>query len=145
MSHCKIKTEIEILDNSGVIRRFNTSDTLTGVNEIFVQEFDLAADATQIVWDPTNWTGMQVSDFDRLILMSDGTVDVELTINEGDANEELNSLRVIANVPLVIGADDAYYNHSASDIFAGTLDVIDKIRIDEPNSTARKITLILVT
>lgn len=145
MAHIKVKTDIEIADNNGVKKIIPLRYSLTTVNEIVHQEIDISADATSIIWDPTNWTGYQMTDFDLIIMFSDKTLDIELTINEGDSNEELNSFRLVPDIPFILGADDAYYNHSASDIFAGSLDVIDKIRVDEPNSTAAKLNLILVS
>ena len=144
MAYCKIKTEIEILDNKGQRQQHTLLNTLTSVTELMVQEFDIAADGTQIIWDPTTWTGMQISAFDRMILYADGTLDVELTINEGHASEELISFRLIKDVPFILGSNIAYYGHSGGSAFAGTPDVIDKIRVDEPNTSARKVTTILV-
>jgi hypothetical protein len=144
MASVRIKTSIELINSKSVRSTYYFDNLLSNVNEIFQMEFDVAADGTQIIWDPTNWTGMQISAFDRMILFADSDIDVELTVNEGDANEELSSFRIIKDIPFVLGADDAYYNHSASDAFAGSLDVIDKIRVDEPNSAATKVTLILV-
>lgn len=144
MSQFKITGEVEIIDNAGNKRLIPFRNNYTSVNEIWCQEIAFDADDTLTVWDPTNWSGYQFTAFDRLMMMSTRDLDVEMTINEGDANEELISFRLAANVPFFLGADDAYYNHSASNIYAGTLDVIDKIRIDEPNSTAGKLTMVMV-
>ena len=146
MASIKITVGVDIVDNDGNTSSFLWRDALTSGSEIFKQEFDLASDGTQIIWDPTNWTGFQVTKFNRMILVADGVVDVEMTTNEGEVsgNEELATIRLARNIPFILGADDSYYNHSASDAFGGTLDVINKIRVDEPNSAARKITMILV-
>ncbi len=105
----------------------------------------VAADQTLVVWD-TSVTGVdQPTDFDCLILVANGTLDVELTTNEGNANEELHTFRLIASVPYILGADDSYFNHSASNAYGGTLNVINKIRVDEPNSTAVELRIILGT
>lgn len=85
--------------------------------------------STATLWDPT--ASGNVADFELLVLSSDSDVELEFTTNNGDANEELSSLRLAANVPLLLGANDSFYNHSASDAFAGTLDVIDLIRAKE--------------
>jgi hypothetical protein len=98
-----------------------------------------------IVWNPTVDGGEAVSDFDLLFIVSDKTVELELTINEGDANEELISLTLAPNIPLVLGSDAARFNHSASDAFGGTLDVIDKIRVKEGNTTDATVKAWLVT
>ena len=144
MSHIKIVSSIEILDNNGITCKIPFKYSFTSVNEILRKEVDIAANATVIIYDPVNWTGYDITKFDVFVMYSDKDLDVEMTINEGDANEELNSFRVVANLPFILGADDAYYNHSASNIYAGTLDVIDKIRVDEPNGTAAKLNIIII-
>ena len=116
----------------------------TSLTEIRQEHLAIEADATQVVWNPTV-TGDSISDFKFLALVSDGDLDVEFTANEGDANEEIGTVRLTDGLPYMLGADDSYYNHSASDAFAGTLDVIDKIRIDEPASAARVLTFIIGT
>jgi len=103
------------------------------------------ASATLVLWDPTNNTGQLPTTFALLVLWSDQDVEIELTINEGDANEELNSFRLAGGAPpFMLGADDAFYNHSASDAFAGSLDVIDKIRVKETNGNTAVIRGFLV-
>ena len=143
MASLKINTDIEVVDDGGRKKTYPIRNCFTDVNEIFVQELDISASATVIVWDPTNWTGFEFTAFDRLVMFSTKDLELEMTINEGDANEELNSFRLIADLPFILGADDAYYNHSASDAFAGTLDIIDKIRVKEINGVAAKLTLIM--
>lgn len=86
-----------------------------------------------------------LADFDVLVLHSNQPVELELTINDGDANEELVSLTLARNVALVLGDDAARYNHSASDAFAGTLDVIDRIRVQEINNVAATVKGVLLT
>lgn len=115
--------------------------TFSSLSEVENRTIDVAADGTPTIWDPSNDSGDTTEDFTYLLMVSNGVLDVEMTINEGDANEELISFRLAADTPFLLGADDAYYNHSASNIFAGTLDVIDKIRVDEPNSVAVKLEL----
>lgn len=95
--------------------------------------FALTADQTRTIWDPTVEATEATTDFDFLIAFSDGTVDMELTANEGHASETISTVRLASDVPFMLGADDAYYNGG----FAGTLDVIDKLRLDEPSSAAR--------
>lgn len=92
--------------------------------------------ATVVVWDPTV-TGVRPTTFGVLVLVaSGGDLELELTVGEGEATEELVSVRLAEGVPLILGADDAYRNHSASNAYGGTLDVIDKIRAKEANANA---------
>ena len=97
--------------------------------------YALTADQTRTIWDPTVEATEATTDFDFLVAFSDGIVDMEFTTNEADANENLSTRRLVADVPYMLGADDAYAG--ATPGFAGTLDVIDKIRLDEPSSAAR--------
>jgi len=144
MSQFKIKGEVEIIDNAGNKRTIPFRNNFTSVNEIWCQEIDYSASATLTIWDPNNWSGYQFSAFDRMLMLSTTDIDVELTIEEGDADEELNSFRLAANVPFILGSDDAYYSHDGGSVFDGALGLIDKIRIQEPNATAGKLTLIMV-
>lgn len=136
-----IETKITNIDNSGNKSVRTITKSFNSLNEVEKRSIDIAADGTVNIWDPTNDSGDTTQDFTYLILKSDGDLDVEMTINEGHANEELNSFRLAAGTPFILGSDVAYYDHSASDIYAGTLDVIDKIRVDEPNSAAVKLEL----
>jgi hypothetical protein len=105
------------------------------------KRFAMTADQTRIAWDPTVETTEAVTDFDFMFAVSDGNVDMELTANEGDGSETVSTVRLAEDMPFTLAADDAYYNGG----FGGSLDVIDKIRFDEPASTARKVRLLLFT
>lgn len=117
--------------------------TVPSVSDYRLMRFVVAADATSILWDPNN-DAAPVGSFQHLVMWADGVLDVELTTGEGEATEELSSFRLAANTPYMLGADDSYRNHSASDVYAGTLDVLDKIRVDEPNSTTVTCWLLLI-
>lgn len=84
------------------------------------------------LWDPTV-AGVGIADFDLLLLFTDVEVEIEFTCNEADADEELVSLTLAANTCLVLGSDASRYTYS-TDAFAGTLDVLDKLRVKELNS-----------
>lgn len=141
----KIVTAITILDLRGQTTNLSFTDSIATLTAITQMDFAIAADQTRIIWDPTVAATENVADFDRLILIADGVLDVEMTINEGDGTEELCSFRLTKDIPFMLGADDAWHNHSASDAFGGTLDVIDKIRVDEPESSAKNLKMILAT
>ena len=116
--------------------------TYTNLTESWKRKEVLNNEAA-ILWDTS--ASANLADFDVLILYTDQPVEIEMTIKEGDAAEELCSFRLAKETVFVLGADDAYYNHSASDAFAGTLDVIDKIRAKEINSVAATVVLELHT
>ncbi len=109
------------------------------LNEIWAKRFDLSASTATIAWNPTVDAGEVVTNFVYAFFKSNIEVDIELTCNEGDGNEELFTLRIPANGWLLLMDDAAWYNHSASNAFGGTLDSIDKIRFLEPNAAAGKI------
>jgi len=92
----------------------------------------IAAGATAVLWSPTLAGGPALpTSFELLALLSDAAVDIEFTCNEGHANERVFALRLGPDWPLILTEDDGYYNFTAGpagDAFAGTLDVIDKIR-----------------
>jgi hypothetical protein len=119
---------------------------ITGLTAIEDKVYAISADGTKIIWDPTTDATEAVSDFDIAILIADGVLDLEGDIDSaGDVGREQLSARLIKNLPLMLGADDAYANHSAGNAYGGTLDLIERLRVDEPNSTARNLRAILAT
>ena len=95
-----------------------------------------------VLWDAA--ASGALADFDVAILYSDQPVEIELTCNEGDGDEELSHFTLAKNTPVVLGSNAARYTYT-TDAFAGTLDVIDKIRAKETNSVAATVTLLLFT
>jgi len=126
MASIKVSTRLSIVDTQSdkTTRAYEREISFT---EAWRREIVLVTGTTAVLWDPVA-SSLSPSAFVALAIASEVDIDVEMTINEGDANEELNSLRVRANVPLVLGADDAYDNHGASDVYAGSLSIINKIR-----------------
>lgn len=94
---------------------------------------EVVNNAAVTLWDPTV-AGVGIANFDLALVFTDVEVELEFTCNEGDADEELVSLTLAANTCLVLGNDASRYAYT-TDAFAGTLDVIDKIRVKELNST----------
>lgn len=144
MAHIKISTTVETVDTLGSKKTRNFIYSNTSVNEVHETVIDVAASTTVVVWDPVNWTDYPVSAFDTLVIFADKEIDLEFTVNEGNASENLFSIRLQADLPLSVGSNDSYYGESGGSLFAGTLDVIDKIRAKEPNGESVKLTLILV-
>lgn len=145
MGNIRIKTTIEVVDVEGSKKDYNYVYNNTTMNEYYSHILTVSASGAVVVWDPATWTNFNISDFDTMCLISDGNLDIELTTNEGDSNEELYTLRLVDGLPLFLGADDSYYNHSASDAYGGTLDVIDKIRAKEPDGSAKRLHILLIT
>lgn len=145
MGQIKVKTMIELTDSKGFTKNHNyvyNNASLTNYYEDFIT---VGASTTAVIWDPTSWTGFNLTDFDFMALISNTELYIELTTNEGDANEEIATIELIKDLPYMLGSDTSYYNHSASDAFAGTLDVIDKIRAKEVNGNAATLHVILFT
>ena len=136
----RITTTFEITDPYGnVLEPIITRKTVEAITALDVRHYAITADQTRTLYDPTVEATENMSDFDGLAMWADGVLDVEFTANEGDANETLDTKRLVADLPLMLGADDSYYNGG----LAGTLDVIDKIRVDEPDTAARTLHLIM--
>lgn len=133
-----IQTEVitTITRNDGTVYQL-ISDKLVSSNlEVYDKGITIAAAATVLVWDPNNWTGFPISSFTHLLILAeDGDLELELTIGEGEADEELISMTLVQQVPLLIGSEVAFRNHGASDVFSGTLDVIDKVRVKNASDT----------
>jgi hypothetical protein len=145
MGHVKIKTSIELTDNKGFTKKYDYVYNNTVLNSYSSQLITVGASTTKIIWDPTTWTDYNITDFDYLALISNTELYVELTVNEGESTEEMSTFQLSKDLPFMLGSDDAYYNHSASDAFAGTLDVIDKIRVKEVNGNNATVHMILFT
>jgi len=144
----EITTHIKItdskLDEASVVPARVLKKTIAAANAYIDKRFVLGSGQTLNLWDPNNDNSGGLSSFQALIIYADATVDLELTTNQGDANEELSSVRIGANIPFMLAGDESYFNHSAGDSFGGTLDVVDRIRVKEPNSQAVVVTMILI-
>jgi len=140
MSQIIVETKITI-QHEGQTQVLEYRSAHTGLTAIAHRDIAIAADGTPTLWDPTTDSTETVSDFDFLLAVSDGTLDLEKTANEGHASETVSTIRLFKDLPYMLGADDAYYDGG----FSGTLDVIDKLRADDPDSAARKLKLIMAT
>lgn len=130
-SKITLLTTIQITDESAdadaVPATHRIEKELASLQNLDSKRRQIADAATLVLWDANDFA--IPATFAFLALWADGQLEVELTTGEGEVTEELSSFRLAANVPFMLGADDGYRNHSASDAYAGTLDVIDKIRI----------------
>ena len=134
-----IQTEVinTITRNDGSVYQIITDKLVSSLLEVYDQGITIATSAVEVIWDPVNWTGFPIPAFTHMmILAEDGDLQLELTIGEGEGDEELISLTLKQQVPILLGSDVAFRNHSASDAFGGTADVIDKVRVKNTSSTA---------
>ena len=137
------ETKITIIDD----------DTSAPINIVQSQQFSFTAfedkrfaitsGQTKTLWDPTTDASEAVSDFDLLIAIADGNLDLEMTCNEGNANEQIGVVRLTDQLPFMLGADDSYFG--ATQGVTGTLDVIDKLVVLEPSTAAKKLRLLMFT
>lgn len=96
--------------------------------------------ATATMWS-SSAVGEPLTAFSFMALWVDtGEVEVELTCNDGDANEAIFTVKVTADCPLILGSDDSRYNTGA---LTGTADVIDLIRVKNSVAADYVVTLFL--
>ncbi|KKL55457.1 hypothetical protein LCGC14_2255230 [marine sediment metagenome] len=140
MADISITTNVKWTDLFGKKHRFSTTYTQASLTDIELRDLTIAADATRTLWDPTTDATEAMSTFTGCLLLSDGNLDGEMDIDSaGDVGREQNSFRLVDGLPYMLGADDAYANHSVGNAFGGTLDVFERIRVDEPATAARKL------
>ena len=96
---------------------------------------------TVTLWDAS--LAGSLASFAALLIVSDQPVELELTCNEGDANEELSHVSLARGVPFMLGEDAARYNYT-TDAFAGTLDVIDKARVKENDGLTASVRIVIL-
>ncbi len=138
---CSIELQDETAADTNSVIKYRQTKTITSLDEKWEYAYKFNNE-TKVVWDPTT-TGQEPTSFDFLCILTDSEIEVEMTTNEGDGNEELMTFKVSANIPFMLGADDSWYNHSASNAWGGTEDVIDRIRIREFDSNDANVRLIL--
>lgn len=111
----------------------------------------IAANTVVKVWDKDE---SGVGDFDFMLLAADRTLYVELTVDiGGEVGTALFTLPLLGTgvdgkygLPLMLGADDAYASDYTASFAAGTLDLIERIRVKNLDTTnAAKLRRILAT
>ncbi len=136
MASIKIETTITITDEQSKEKKFTVTKTISSLTSIEERDYAIAADATSVIWD-TSGGENAMTDFDFFLAWSDGNMDLEF--GAGSSNDVK---RLVADLPLMLGADDTV---GGTGIFGQVADLIDKIRSDEPSSVARKLKIIMAT
>jgi len=137
-----IKTTLTIGDPWGgarVIKANNGSGVTITANEVTERGYQLN-DSTVTVYDAAasgSW-----SDFDGMYFEADTTVDLELCCNDG-ASEALFVVRLLADQPFMLGSDVSFHTSVGGSMFAGTVDVIDLIRLIELNATNAHVRVVM--
>lgn len=130
----RITLNNELGDDTDSLMPYRKTRTFTALEDLQQIETTISNE-TIVLWDATA-TGQTVTSFGVFCLWANQPVYVEFTTNEGHANEELHTFTLAANVMFCLGSDDSHYGHSASNALGGTLDVIDRIRVKEPNTVS---------
>lgn len=133
-----IQTEVitTITRNDGSVYQVISDQIVSSQLEVYDKGITVPISGTVVLWDPVGWTGFPIPAFTHMeILAEDGNLQLELTIGEGEADEELISLTLEQQIPVLIGNNAAFRNHGASDIYTGTADVIDKVRVRNASTT----------
>ena len=121
----------------------STAPTIT-LATAYELERTLATATTLVLWDAT--AAGQPSSFDFLYVLTSQDCYLEFTCNNADANERVFALPTKAGIPFVLGRDDAYYNFTAGpagDVYAGSLDVIDYLRIRNVSGTTANLSVVI--
>lgn len=144
MSSIRIETLVKFTDERGVVKKIPIATTLSSLSKPEERDYSIADAGTQICWDPLAVATENASTFSFLLVWADGAVDVEFICDDGgEVGKVIWTERVVADVPLMLGADDSYANPGADDAFAGTLDKIERIRIKNSSGATRKIKVII--
>ena len=115
--------------------------TVAGVTA-YEQKRRVVNNTTVSLWS-SSAVGEALTDFDFLALWVDtGSVEVELTCNDGDAAEAIFTVTVTADTPLILGDDASRYDTGA---LTGTADVIDLIRVKNSVASDVVVSLFLAT
>jgi len=94
----------------------------------------------------TLYTTDNLADFDLLVVTSTAAgVFVELTTDpDNSVGDEVFTVELAANVPLVLGSKRSYANYTA-DFGGGTIDAIQRVRVKNTGTTAATVELVAVT
>lgn len=138
-------SKTELVFPSGRVVPIETKYRDTTITEIKEKEISIAASATITIWDtsatPENITTLS---FCQIINTGANTIEVEYVVDDGgEVGEELHTVVIPSKGHDILLSGVAYANHSAGDAFAGTKDVIERIRIKEPNAVAATVNFIL--
>lgn len=94
------------------------------------QRHSVAAAATAKILDIDE----DIASFDFLWIQSDQDIIIELvTDDDGDIGERVGTVGLLADGAFVLTTDDSYANHTVA-FAAGTLDVIETIRVKNVSS-----------
>jgi hypothetical protein len=145
MTQIHHKSKTEIVFPSGRVVPIETRYTDTTITEVKDKEISITASSIITIWD-TSSSSENIKTLTFCLIKNTGpnTIEVEFTVDDGDdVGEEFNTVVIPSKGSHVLMSGSSYANHNAGDAFAGTLDLIEKIRIKEPNGVNANINFIL--
>ena len=141
----KIISEIIVSDTYGQAKTTSRS-VYSATGSPLVHEFALTGNETRLIYNPTASTS---ADYQlapaTMVFLSDGNLDLEFTVNEGDASENVFTVRLVANIPFQLGSLLSYDVSAISGgatTFTTPTQSIEKIRVDNPDASAKKLKFI---
>ena len=131
--YLKIQLHVVTRDHNGQEKTYTFTDSPAGLTALREEVVKIPTGVTATIWTASTDT---IGDFERLILIADGDLDLEYTIDiDGTYSAEYNSIFLRANVPFIFTGTRGKANVT-SDVFTdGTWDVIDKLRVKNQSST----------
>lgn len=139
------KTTTQLTFPSGATVDVVSSYTDTTITEIRNQEIVLAASSTITLWNTAD-TSENINTLRYCYIQNTGTgsLEVEFVVDDdASVGEELHTVELPSGAHHTLFSGVAYANHSAGDAFGGTKDVIERIRVKEPNASAGAVRFVL--
>lgn len=150
MSSVRVETVIKYTDLSGTpVSLPYICSTIPALLAGDKRDYTLATATKRMIWDPNTEATENPPNFDFLAIVADGSgVDVEFQTDADNSTtfKATSTIRLFAGLPLMLGADDSYVGGTTSDKFAtGTLDLIQRIALQNNSGATRHITVFLLS
>jgi len=145
MSSFKVVTTIETVGISGNKKDQSWTAVTASLTDVVWSNVQVSTSARIFIWNPTVWPDFTPTAYATLMLVANGTLDVEMGIQVGDAAVEYNSFRLVKDTPMVLGSNAGYYDHASTTdaAFGGTLGTINSIRVDEPGTESVNLVMVM--
>ena len=111
--------------------------SISVAGQSFIQRVSVAQNTTVTLLDTT----ADLANFDFAFILSDQDVILELvTDDDASVGEEPYTIKLLANVPFVLGSNVSYANYTVN-FGGGTLDVINTIRVRNLGATTANVSI----
>lgn len=147
MTTIRVETLIKYTDPLGnPVKIPLTATPSAAFTSVDRRDLTLTTATKQILWDPTTTPDTLLTAFDFVAIWSNGSaVDIEFQVDADNSTtfKDVSTMRLIDSLPLMLGADDSYVGSSTTDLFAaGTLDLIQRIAVQNNSGSTRTVTMI---